>query len=171
MGASSTPVPNQSHRPQRWHPSPDPVESMPMGGTTQKAMPGEPLSPKRQETPLWFKTLKPSHAEVFSWHSDMVKEARREFFSKHSYNFTTDSNCDLSGTFRQLAACANLLGTSIHEIQASWTGPKELKQANYALWSLPKGLKFLCAVPPQNLLRLWDWWVYMTQMPFATSRV
>ena len=81
----------------------------------------------------------------------MVKEARREFFLKHSYNFTTDGNHDLSGTFRQLAASANLLGTSIHEIQASWTGPKELKQANYTLWSLPKGLKFLHMVPPQNL--------------------
>ena len=87
----------------------------------------------------------------------MVKEARREFFLKHSYNFTTDSNHDLSGTFRQLAASGNLLVTSIHEIQASWTGPKELKQANYALQSLPKGLKFLQVVPPQNLLRSWDW--------------
>ena len=77
----------------------------------------------------------------------MVKEARREFFSKCSYNFTTDGNCNLSGTFRWLAASANLLGTSIHEIQVSWTGPKELKQANYALQSLPKGLKFLCRVP------------------------
>ena len=80
----------------------------------------------------------------------MVKEARREFFSKHSYNFTTDDNHDLSRTFRQLAASANLLGTSIHEIQASLTGPKELKQANYALRSLPKGLKFLCTVPPSE---------------------
>ena len=86
----------------------------------------------------------------------MVKEARREFFSKHSYNFTTDSTHDLSGTFKWLAVSANLLGTFIHEIQASWTGPKELKQANYALQSLPKGLKFLCVVPPQNLLRSWD---------------
>ena len=80
----------------------------------------------------------------------MVKEARREFFLKHSYNFTTDGNCNLSGTFRQLAVSANQLGTSIHEIQASWTGPKELKQVNYALRSLPKGLKFLHVVPPSE---------------------
>ena len=44
----------------------------------------------------------------------------------------------------------DLLGTSIHEIQVSWTGPKELKQVNYALRSLPIGLKFLCAVPPSK---------------------
>ena len=29
----------------------------------------------------------------------------------------------------------------------AWTGPEELKQANYALQSLPKGLRFLRAVP------------------------
>ena len=80
----------------------------------------------------------------------MVKEARREFFSKHSYDFTTDSARDLSGTFRHLAASADLLGTSIYEIQSSWTRPEELKQANYALLSLPKGLKFLRAVPPSE---------------------
>ena len=49
-----------------------------------------------------------------------------------------------------MATSAGLLGTSIHEIQASWGGPKELKQANYALQSLPKGLKFLHAVPPSE---------------------
>ena len=82
---SPTPAPKQSARPKRWHPSSDPVESMPMGGTTPKAILGGPPQP-----------------------------------------------------------C-----TSIHEIQASWTGPKELKQANYALQYLPKGLKFLhaCCTP------------------------
>ena len=57
--ALPTPVPKQSPRPKRWHPSPDPVESMPMGGTTLKATLGGPPSSKRQEIPPWFKTLKP----------------------------------------------------------------------------------------------------------------
>ena len=121
-----------------------------MGRTTPKATAGGPPSSKRQEVPPWFRTLKPSHAEVFSRASDMVREARKEFFSKHSYNFTTDGTCNLSGTFRWLAASTNLLGTSFHEIQASWTGHEELKQANYTLRSLPKGLKFLCTVPPSE---------------------
>ena len=166
--ASPPPVPKQSPRPKRQHPLPDPMESMPMGRTTPKATLGGPSSPKRWETPPWFKTLKPSHGKAFSWDSDMVKEARREFFLKHTYNFTTDSIHNLSGTFRHLAASAYLLDTSIYEIQSSWTGPDELKQTNYALLSPPKGLKFLWAVPPQNLLRSWDWWVFMTQMPSAT---
>ena len=167
LAASPTPVPKQSLRPKRQHPSPDPVKSTPMGGTTLKATLGGPPSCKRWEMPPWFRTLKPSCTEAFSWDSDMVREARREFFLKHSYNFTTDNTCDLSGIFRWLAA--NLLGTSIHEIQASWTGPEELKQANYALQSLPKGLKFLHMVPLQNLLRLWDWQGYTTWIPFTAS--
>ena len=47
-----------------------------------------------------------------------------------------------------MTTSAGLLSTSIHEIQASWAGPKELKQVNYALQSLPNSLKFLCEVPP-----------------------
>ena len=80
----------------------------------------------------------------------MVKEARREYFSKHSFNFTSDGNQDLSGMFKHLATSAGLLGTSIYETQSPWTGPEELKQANYILLSLPKGLKFLQAVPPSE---------------------
>ena len=70
-----------------------------------------------------------------------------------------------------MATSAKLLGTTIYEIQAVWTGPDVLRQANYALRSLPKGLKFLCAVPPPNPQRLWDWWEYMTWTPFDVSMV
>ena len=49
-----------------------------------------------------------------------------------------------------MAVSPDLLGTSIYEIQALWTGPDKLKQANYSLQSLPKGLKFLHVVPPSE---------------------
>ena len=84
--------------------------------------------------------LKQRHSEAFSQDSDLVKEARKEYFSKHSYNFTMESTCNLS----------ELLGTSIHEIQVLWAGPDELRQGNYPLRSLPKGLKVLCVVPPSE---------------------
>ena len=45
--APPTPMPKQSPRPKRWHPSPDPMESMPLGRTTPKANPGRPPSFKR----------------------------------------------------------------------------------------------------------------------------
>ena len=141
------PTPKQSPRPKRQHPLPEPTGNMPIGGVTLAAMLGGPPNPKKQETPPWFKSLKPSHAEAFLRDSDIVVEARLCFFSKHSYNFVEDSNRDLSQIFKKLAMSASLLGTNIHEIQASWTGSEELKQANYTLQSLPKGLKFLRVVP------------------------
>ena len=106
-----------------------------------------PPQPKKWETPPWFKSLKPSHADTFLRDSDIVVEARLLFFSKHSCNFSQDGNSDLSKVFKKLTKKAGLLGTGIYEIQACWTGPERLKQANYTLWSLPKGLKFLRAVP------------------------
>ena len=72
-----------------------------------------------------------------------MKEARKEYFKRHSYNFTAEGTCNLSEVFKQMAESTNLLGTTIHEIQVVWMGPDELRQANYALRSLPKGLKFL----------------------------
>ena len=94
--------------------------------------------------------LKQSHLEVFSWDTDLVKEARKEYFLKHSYNFTTEGNHNLSEVFKQMAESTELLDTSIHEIQTVWMGPDELRQANYALRSLPKGLKFLHVVSPSE---------------------
>ena len=49
-----------------------------------------------------------------------------------------------------MAKSANLLGTTIYEIQEVWMEPDELQQANYALRSLPKGLKFLHVVCPSE---------------------
>ena len=85
--------------------------------------------------------------EAFLQDSSIVKEARSHFFSKHSYDWVHDGTNDLSDVFKELAESASLLGEAIYEIQLSWTRPEELKQANYALQSLPKGLRFLRVVP------------------------
>ena len=76
--ASPTPVPKQSPRHKRWHPSPHPVESMPLGRTILKVTLGEPPCSKWQEIPPWNRALKPSCTEAFGWDSDLVKEARRD---------------------------------------------------------------------------------------------
>ena len=104
-----------------------------MGRATPRAAQGGPPSPKKWETPLWFQLLKPSHAEAFQRDSDIMIEGRLHFFSKYSYNFTGDGTWDLSTVFKKLAISASLLGTEIHEIQPSWTGPEDVKQANYTL--------------------------------------
>ena len=79
-----------------------------------------------------------------------MKEARKEYFRRHSYNFTMEGTHDLSEVFRHMAESAKLLGSGIYKIQEVWKGPDELQQSNYALRSLPKGLKFLCVVPPSE---------------------
>ena len=98
--------------------------------------------------PPLHKVLTQNHSEVFSWDTSLVRETREKYFKRHSPNFTMENTCDLSNIFWHMAKTANLLGLAIHEIKEVWKGPDELQQANYALRTLPKGLKFLRAVPP-----------------------
>ena len=107
MAALLAPTPKESPRPKRHHPSPEPMGSTPAVGG--------PPKPKRQETPPWFQSLKPSRADAFLRDSDLVVEARSCFFSKHSYNFNQDRNHDLSKVFKKLAKKAGLLGTDIYK--------------------------------------------------------
>ena len=126
---------------------PEPQGRMSIDETSPKATQEGPSSSKRQDTAMWFASLKPSHAEAFSRDSDIMKEVRLHFFSNHSCDWVHGGTNDLSEIFKELAESTGLLGEAIYKIQLSWTGPKELKQANYALQSLPKGLRFLRAVP------------------------
>ena len=71
-----------------------------MGGTTLKMTLEGPPSSKQQEIPPWNRALKPSHTEAFAQDSDLVKEAREEFSSKHSYNFIMEGTHNLSEIFR-----------------------------------------------------------------------
>ena len=59
---------------------------------------------KWQEILPWNRALKLSHVETFGQISDLVKEAREEFFSKHSYNFITEGTHNLSEKFRWVGA-------------------------------------------------------------------
>ena len=83
-------------------------------------------SSKWQEIPPWYKVLKWSHSEAFSWDTSLVREARKEYFKKHSPNFTTDGMHDLSEVFRHMAKSTKLLGLAIYKIQEVWEGPDEL---------------------------------------------
>ena len=100
MAASPMPVPKWSPWPKRWHPSPEPWGSMSIDKTTPRAMQEGPSSSKRWEAPIWFTSLKPSHAEAFLQDSSIVKEARSCFFSNHSYDWVHDGTNDLSDVFK-----------------------------------------------------------------------
>ena len=77
-----------------------------------------------------------------------MKEAREEYFKRHSLNFNDENTHNFMGIFRCMIDTTSLLGFAIYEIQEVWTGPEELWQANDVLRALPKGLKFLRAVSP-----------------------
>ena len=64
---------------------------------------GRAPSSKWQDVLPWNKVLKQSHSEAFSWDTDLVKEARKECFSKHSYNFTMEGTHNLLEVFKQMA--------------------------------------------------------------------
>ena len=119
---------------------------MSLDENSSMALQEELLSSKRGKTADWSSSLKPSHAYAFSWDSGPMKEARSHYFATHPWDWVHSNTNDLSDIFRELAQGTGLLGESIHEIQLSWTGPEELKHANYVLQSLPKGLKFLRVV-------------------------
>ena len=137
----------QSPLPKRWHSLPDPQGDTSIDETSPTASQEGPSSSKRREAANWFTSLKPSCMDAFSHDSNSIKEARSSYFATHPWEWTNSNADNLSDIFRELAEGANLLGKSIHELQLSWEEPEELKHANYSLCSLPKGLKFLRAVP------------------------
>ena len=95
-----------------------------------------------------YKVVTASHLEAFNKDSSLVKETREEYFRKHSPNFSTENTHDLWEVFWCMIVAAELFGSSIYKMRETWAAPDELCQVNYALRTLPKGLKFLLAVPP-----------------------
>ena len=157
--APSPLVPGWSPRPKQQHPSPDPVDILPPGRTMSKAIPEGLPSSKQQELPPLHKVLMQSHQKqkVFSWDTSLVREVREEYFKKHFANFTIGNTHGLSDVFWCMAQTAKLLGSAIYEIKEVWAGPYELWQANYALRTLLKGLRFLRVewYPCWSPQRLW----------------
>ena len=87
-----------------------------MDETSSKASQKGLSSSKRRETPDWFASLKPGHADAFSCDSDPMKEARSHFFATHPWDWIHDNTDNLSDLFKDLAESAGLLGKSIYEI-------------------------------------------------------
>ena len=123
LATPPVPVPKQSPRPKRWHPSPDPVDSTPLGGTMSKATLEGPPAPNGKMSHLGTGCSSRATQKHSAGTPDFVKEAREEYFSKHSYNFTMEGTCNLSEVFNWMAKSTKLLGTSMHKIQVVWMGP------------------------------------------------
>ena len=148
--APSPPAPEHSPRPKWWDHSPDPVDVLPPSGITSKATPDGPTSLKQWEVMPLHKVLTWSCQEAFGWDSSLVRKMREEYFRSHCPNFNNKNSCDFTDIFWCMTETTHLLGSAIYEIKEAWTGQDELWQANYALRTLLKGLKFLRAVSPSE---------------------
>ena len=138
--------PTWSPQSKRYHSLTDARGDMSINKNSPMTSQEGPSNSKRGKTTGWSSSLNPSCADAFSWDLSPIKEAKEHYFTTHPWDWAHGNMDNLSDIFRELAQGAGLLGKFIHEIQVSWSGPEELKHANYILRSLSKGLKFLRAV-------------------------
>ena len=99
---------------------------------------------------LLHKALSRSHQEAFSRDSKLVQKAREEYYSEKGLHFNNETSCDMMDIFWIMIKSAGLLSFEIHEIKETWTGQSKLQYANYALRTLPKGLRFFHPVSPSE---------------------
>ena len=86
--------------------------------------------------------------EAFSQDSCLVRKGREEYYKEYCLTFDSEICCDLVEVFQCMIETTGLLGSVIYEIQEACTEQRELQHANYAIRTLPKGLRFFCAVSP-----------------------
>ena len=77
--ATSSPAPEHSPRPKQLHPSPDPVDDMPLRVTMSKATSEGLPNSKWWEIPPLYKILTWSCSEAFSQDTSLVRETREEY--------------------------------------------------------------------------------------------
>ena len=71
-----------------------------------------------------------------------MQKAREEYYWENLPAFSNETSCNMTDIFQSMIKSTGLLSSEIHEVKESWTGWSELQYANYALRTLPKGLKF-----------------------------
>ena len=104
---------------------------------------------QKEEMP-YMESLKGSWQEAFTKDSNLVWQAREDYFKMNHPHFDCKTLHNLSGVFWDIIVHAKLLGSQIYEIQEVWTGQDDLRYANDALKTLLKGLQFFCPVSPKE---------------------
>ena len=99
---------------------------------------------------LLHKALSRNHQEAFSRDSKLVQKAREEYYQENCPCFNNETSCNMIDIFQSMIKSAGLLSSRIHKIKETSTGWSELQYTNYALRTLPKGLKFFSPVSPSK---------------------
>ena len=87
-----------------------------------------------------MKSLKGSQQEAFAKDSDLVQQAREDYFKTNCSHFDCETLYNLFGVFWDMITYASLLGSQIYKIQEVWMGWEDLQYAKDALKTLPKSL-------------------------------
>ena len=94
------------------------------------------------------KSLKRSWQEAFTKDSNLVQQAREDYFKTNHPHFNWETSHDLSDVFQDMILHVSHLDSQIYEIQEARTGWEDLQYANNALRTLPKGLQIFHPVSP-----------------------
>ena len=87
---------------------------------------GEPPHLKWKDKIPLRKSLKGSWQEAFAKDSNLVQQAREDYFKTNCPHFNWETLCDLSHVFQDMISHIGLLDSQIYEIQEAWTGQGEL---------------------------------------------
>ena len=148
----TTPVaPGPSLGTKRWHQLPNQVVSLPQSGDEVEGTSEEPPNMKWKEKMPFKKSLKGSQWEAFEKDSDLVLQAREEYFRINCPHFDRETLYDVSSLLQDMISSVGLLGSQIYEIQEAWTGQENLHCANDVLKTLPKDLQFFHPISPSEL--------------------
>ena len=133
-----------------WHHLHNCVVSSPLSEDEAVGTSEEPPHLRWKDEMPFKKSLTGSWWEAFAKDSDLVWQAREDYFKTNCPHFGHKTLHDLCGVFQDMIAYADLLGSQIYEIQEVWTGWEDLWYANNALKTLPMSLQFFCPIPPSE---------------------
>ena len=165
--ATTAAAPRPSSGTKWWHYSPDQAVSSPQSENEAVGTSEEPPCLRQKDEMPFTKSLKGSQQEAFAKDSNLVWQAREDYFKTNCPHFNCKTLCDLSGVFWDMIGYADLLGFQIDEIQEVWMGPEDLWYADNALKTLPKDLHFSTLYQLRHYLRSWAWQEFITWMPFT----
>ena len=144
---ATTPVaPRPSLGTKWWQPLPNQVVSLPHLGDKAIGTPEEPPFLRWKDKMPFKKGLEGCWQEAFDKDSDLVWQAREDYFKTNQPHFNWETTHDLSDVFWDMILHVSLLDSQIYEIQEAWTGWHYLQYANNALKTSPKGLWFFCLI-------------------------
>ena len=155
ISCATTPVaPGPSSGTKRWHYLPDQTVSSPQSGDEAVGTSEEPLHLRWKDKMPFTISLKGSQQEGFAKDSDLVWQAREDYFKTNCPHFNFETLHDLSDVFQDMIAYGDLLGSQIYEILEVWMGQEDLQYADDALKTLPKCLQFFQPVSPKESLKV-----------------